>query len=88
MVSPSSAPPTTERASKDPNAPYKPAYLQDQNDPPNNFAEVAAEIEATLAEAKARELAISTAKLAFVPPALILLVGLSLTWAFRGFRPS
>jgi hypothetical protein len=29
----------------------------------------------------------SAAELAFVPPALIFVVGIGLTWALRGFRP-
>ena len=59
-----------------------------KDDPPGYVPpwpwEVAAEAEAAR---KAQELAVSTAKLAFIPPALIFVVGLGLSWAFRGFRP-
>jgi hypothetical protein len=34
----------------------------------------------------AQQLAVTTAKLALIPPSLIFIVGIGLTWALRGFR--
>jgi hypothetical protein len=58
-----------------------PEYLKHQ-DSNNPFAD------AVNAQQSAQQLAVTTAKLALIPPALIFIVGIGLTWAFRGFRYS
>ena len=72
-----------EQASKnDPNAKYVPEYLKDQTDDP-----YARYVQPEYPKRDVGSLAINLAELAFVPPALTLIVGIGLTWAFRGFRP-
>jgi len=80
-----------------------PEYLKDETLPPedpNNafadfprpgtsrFAEALKDFSAVNAQQSAQQLAVTTAKLALIPPALIFIVGIGLTWAFRGFRHS
>ena len=40
---------------------------------------------ASTVQQSARQLAVATAELALIPPALIFIVGIGLTWALRGF---
>jgi hypothetical protein len=44
-----------------------------------------AEMDAALVPEKRRALVVNYTELAFIPPALIFVVGVGLTWAFRGF---
>jgi hypothetical protein len=53
---------------------------------PDRFAEALKDFDAVNAQQSAQQLAVTTAKLALIPPALIFIVGIGLTWAFRGFR--
>jgi hypothetical protein len=68
--------------------PYE-KYVHPDLDAPktDRFAGALKDFDAVKAQQSAQHLAVTMAELAFVPPALILLVGLSLGWAFRGFRP-
>jgi hypothetical protein len=51
----------------------------------NRFAEALKDFDAVTARQSAQQLAVTIAKLALIPPALIFVVGVGLTWAFRGF---
>jgi len=57
-------------------------------DPAREIAEALKGDAVNAQQQSAQQLAVTTAKLALIPPALIFIVGIGLTWAFRGFRHS
>jgi hypothetical protein len=73
---------------------YVPEYMKDASKDDPNWWDSTPELGPSAisvpaqrgnAQQSAQQLAVSTAELALIPPALILIVGIGLTWAFRGF---